>query len=149
MLVSWIALDEHTPMRDSSHSGEETPPTSSDTSLPRLSTSPSRTTSSHFSATRRREMDTVYGSSVTWLPVVPLVPLHFSSSTLWIMPVPVSLTTTSPQRRVAVNVNSMDYSMSTRRPSLPMVLPVSTVVSFPQSLVSLSTVVYTSACTTP
>lgn len=69
-------------------------------------------------------MDTVYGSSETWLPVVPLVPLPFYSSTLLIMPVPVSLTTTSPQRRVAVNVNSRVYSMSTRRPSLLMVLPV-------------------------
>lgn len=168
---SWSAALTHCALHTllCQQSGEVTPPTSSDTSLPRPSTSPSRTTSSPCSATRRTRMDTVYGSSETWLPVVLLVPHPFSSSTPSTTPVPVSLTTTSPPRRV-VNVNSTVSSMSTRRPSPLMVSPVvsihmlraihgasadlsvlpqSTVVSSHPSSVSSSTVVYTSACTTP
>ena len=51
--------------------------------------------------------------------------------------------------RVAVAVNSTVSSMSTARPWLLMVLLVSIAVLVPLSLVSLSIVVSTSACTTP
>ena len=62
--------------------------------------------------------------------------------------VPVSPMTPN-QARVEELVNSTAWLMSTERHSLPMVSPVSTVVSVPLSLVSSSTVVFTSACTTP
>ncbi len=62
------------------------------------------------------------------------VPLPSSLSTPSITPVPVSPTTTRTPRPV-VSVNSAVSSMSTRRPSPLMVLPVSTVVSVPPFLV--------------
>lgn len=77
-----------------------------------------------------------------------LVPLLFSSSTLSTMLVPVLPTTPSPPRAV-VTASSTVSSTSTRRPLLPMVLPVSTVVSVLLSLVSSSTVVCTSVSMTP
>ena len=64
------------------------------------------------------------------LPVL----LRSSSSTLSTMPVLVLPTMLRTPRRV-VTVNSTVSSMSTRRPSLPMVLLVSTVVSCPPFLV--------------
>jgi hypothetical protein len=78
----------------------------------------------------------------------PLVLLPFSSSILSIMLVPVWPTMPSQLRR-EVNVNSTVLSMSTARLLLLMVLLVSIVVSCLLSLVSLSTVVSTSECTTP
>ena len=84
---------------------------------------------------------------VTLLPVVLLVHLHYSSSTLWTMPVPVLPTTPNPPR-VEVPANSMVLSMCTRRPSLQTVSLASIVDSSPQSLVSLSTVVFTLVSTT-
>lgn len=70
-----------------------------------------------------------------------------SSSTPSTTPVPVLPTTPSLPRRVA-SASSTASSMSTARLWLLMVLLVCTVVSVPRSLVSSSTVVSTSACTT-
>ena len=90
------------------------------------------------------------GWPVTWLPVVWLVPHHFSSSTLSISPEPVLPTMPNQQRRASsVRDNSTVWSMSTERLLLLTVLPVYTVVSVHQSSVSLSTEVSTSECTTP
>ena len=77
----------------------------------------------------------------------PPVPLPSSSSTRSTTPVPVWPTTPSRPRRV-VSASSTDWSTSTRRPSPLTVLLVFTVVSLLPSLVSLSTVVFTSVCTT-
>ncbi len=80
------------------------------------------------------------------LLVVPLVLRPSFSSTLSTMPVPV-LPMTPSHPRVEELVNSTAWWMSTERPSLPMVLPVSTVDSFPQSSESSCTVVSTSVST--
>jgi hypothetical protein len=80
--------------------------------------------------------------------VVPPVPLPSSSSTPSTTPVPV-LPTTPRTPSLVVSASSTAWWMSTRRPSPPTVLPVSTVASCPPSPVSLSTAVSTSACTTP
>lgn len=85
-------------------------------------------------------MVTGNGSPVTSHLVVPLVPHHYYLSTLWITPVPVSPTTLKPPR-AEVLVNSMVWSMFTRRHLPPTVSPVSTVDLFPQSSASLSTAV--------
>jgi len=134
-------------MRDLSHYGEETLPTLSVISPPKLLTSPSRTTSSRSSVSRRT-MATGDGSPVTSHLEVLLVPLPCCSSTPSTTPVPVLPTTPSPLR-VEEPVSSTAWSMSTARLSPPTVLPVFTVDSSPQSLVSSSTVVSTSVCTTP
>jgi hypothetical protein len=75
--------------------------------------------------------------------VAPLVPRHCSLSTPLITLVLV-LPMMPSRRRVEELVNSTVSLMCTRRLSLPTVSRVSTVVSFLQSLVSLSTVVFTS-----
>ena len=81
------------------------------------------------------------GSLVTSPLVVPLVHLRCFLSTRSIMPVHVLRMMPSP--RVAL-ASLMVCLMSTRRLWLRMALPVSIVVSFLQSLVSLCTVVFTS-----
>jgi len=78
------------------------------------------------------------------LPVLP----PFSSSTPSTTPVLVLPTMRRAPRRV-VSASSTVWLMSTRRLLPPTVLPVSTVVSVPPSLELSSTVVCTSACTTP
>lgn len=77
-----------------------------------------------------------------------LVLHHFSSSTPSTTPVLV-LPTMPRTPRVEELVNSTVSLTSTRRLFHLMVLVVSTAASVPRSLVSLSTVVCTSACTTP
>ena len=106
-----------------------------------------RTTSSPSSASRRTRV-TGNGSLVTSHLVVRLVPPPFSSSTLSTMLVLVLLTMPS-RPRVEEPVSSTVSLMSTERPSLPTVLPVSTVDSFHRLSVSSSTVVSTSVSTTP
>ena len=91
-------------------------------------------------------MVTGSGLLATSLLVVPLVLLPSFSSTLSTTPVPV-LPMTPSHPRVEELVNSTAWWMSTERPSLPMVLPVSTVDSSPQSLESSCTVVSTSVST--
>ena len=106
-----------------------------------------RTTSSPSSASRRTRV-TGSGSLVTSHLVVRLVPPPFSSSTPSTMLVLVLLTMPS-RPRVEEPVSSTVSLMSTERPSLPTVLPVSTVDSFHRLSVSSSTVVSTSVSTTP
>lgn len=100
-----------------------------------------RITSRPSSASRRTRV-TGNGSLATLRLVVLLVLRRCSSSTRSTTPVPVLPTMPSPLR-VEELVNSTVLSMSTRRPSLPMVLLVSTVDSSPPLLVSSSTVVST------
>merc|ERR1712224_125531 len=85
---------------------------------------------------------------VTWPPVVLPVPRPCCLSTPWTTPVPVSPTTPSTPSLV-VPASSTVSLTSTARPSPLTVLLVCTVASCPPSPVSLSTVVSTSACTTP
>lgn len=105
-----------------------------------------RTTSSLCSVSRRMRA-TGNGLLATLLPVVLRVLPRFSSSTRSTMPVPVLQTMPSPQR-VEELVNSTVSWMFTGRLWLLMVLLVSTVASFPQSLVSSFTVVSTLVSTT-
>ncbi len=87
-------------------------------------------------------MATGDGSLAMSLLVVLLVLRHYSLSTLSTMLVLV-LPTTLSRPRVVDNVNSTVLLMCIRRHLHLMALPASTVVSFPQLLVSLSTVVST------
>ena len=163
-MASSTASAEQLRTRVSCRCGEVTLPTSSDISQHKLSTLLSATHTSRCSPSRRSVMVTPSGWPVTWPPEVWLVPLRCFSSTLSttlgkcsakllpklpnILAVPVSQTMPS-RPRVEEHVNSTVWSTSTERRLLPMVSLVSTVVSVLPSLVSWSTVVCTSACTTP
>ena len=159
-LVSWIVPAVLWLKKVLPHSREVTWPTSSDTSQPKPWTSPSRV-KSRPSSTSQRMPHTPLRCLPTSPPVVSLVPFPSPLSTPSITPVLVSPTTPRVSlsftrldkvSKIIIQVrtvrdNTMVSSMSTRRPSPPTVLPVSTEVSPSPVSVSSSTEVFTSVST--
>merc|ERR1712070_425980 len=144
--VSAIASPESCRSKVHSPSGEVTWLTSSVTSQLRPSTSPARIPTRPTFAHSTPRPSQSSSSSVTWPPVVLLVPLPSASCTHWISPVQDSLLMSDPAQKERES-STVSLTASGRLP-LRMALVVSTRVSVSPSLVSFSTELPTSVFST-